>query len=142
MEAKKLDHQNVIEISVNIKHQLWEEIEKVLLSVLKSLLETFFNDALQEQIGAEPYQRTSKRKDYRNGSYSRSLTTKFGHIPDLRIPRMRGGSLSQEIVERYELIRNSVQTKPAGFGPHLIAKKLSAVSRNGRRNGILWQKVR
>jgi putative transposase len=108
MEAKKLDHQNVIEISVNVKQQLWEQLEKSLLSALKGLLETLFDSLLNEQVGAEPYQRTSKRKDYRNGSYNRSLTTKFGHIPDLRIPRLRNSSLSLEAIDRYEKIQENV----------------------------------
>jgi len=108
MEALKLQHQNVVEISVNVKRQIWEALEEKLLSFLKVTLESLLNDALKEQIGAERYQRTEKRKDYRNGSYSRSLTTKFGHLPDLNVPRMRHSSLAQEAIGRYERIQEDV----------------------------------
>ena len=77
MEAIKLHDQNVLEISINVKRQVWDNIEKEILSYIKQYLETLFKEVLKEQIGADRYERTSDRKDYRNGSYHRSLTTKF-----------------------------------------------------------------
>jgi len=108
MEAIKLHNQNVLEISVNVKRQVWDNIEKEVLSFIKQYLETLFNQALKDQVGADKYQRAEDRKDYRNGSYNRSLTTKFGHIEDLQVPRLRHGSLLQDALDRYERIHDDV----------------------------------
>jgi len=108
MEAKKLADQNVLEISVNVKRKIWHLIEAEVLSFIKSYLETLFDQAVKERIGADRYERTKNRKDYRNGRYTRSLTTKFGHIEALDVPRLRQGSLAQEALERYERIHEDV----------------------------------
>jgi transposase-like protein len=56
---------------------------------------------LEAFIGAAPYQRTSQRRAYRNGSYQGSLTTSVGQIEDLEVPRTRGGFQTQ-LFERYQ----------------------------------------
>ncbi|MBM4401238.1 MAG: IS256 family transposase [Crenarchaeota archaeon] len=109
MEAKKLATENLLQIQVNVKREIWDFLEKGMLDFLKKCLETLFDQALKEQVGAERYQRTEQRKDYRNGSYTRSLTTKFGHLPNLEVPRLRHGSLSQEALDRYERIHEDVE---------------------------------
>ena len=108
MEAKELHYQNVLEISVNVKRQLWDKLEKEILGFVKDSLETLFQEAIKEQIGADRYERTSDRKDYRNGSYKRSLTTKYGHIESLEVPRLRHSSVNQDAIDRYERIHDDV----------------------------------
>lgn len=108
MEAQKLRDQNVLEISVNVKRQIWNLIEAEVLSFIKTYLQTLFDQAVKERIGADKYERTENRKDYRNGRYTRSLTTKFGHIEALQVPRLRQGSLAQEALGRYERIHEDV----------------------------------
>jgi putative transposase len=108
MEAKRLHDQNVLEIQVNVKRQIWNLIEEEVLSLIKHYLESLFDQAVKEQINADRYQRTPHRKDYRNGSYTRSLTTKFGHIEDLEVPRLRRGSVAQDALDRYERIHEDV----------------------------------
>jgi len=71
-------------------------------------LQTLFDQAVKEQISADRYERTPDRRDYRNGSYTRSLTTKFGHIEDLEVPRLRHGSVAQHALDRYERIHEDV----------------------------------
>lgn len=108
MEAKKLHNQNVLEIRVNVKRQIWNLIEEGILSFIKTYLESLFDKAVKEQISADRYERTPNRKDYRNGSYTRSLTTKFGHIEDLEVPRLRHGAFAQDALDRYERIHEDV----------------------------------
>jgi len=108
MEAKRLHDQNVLEIQVNVKRQIWNLIEAEVLSLIKQFLESLFDQAVKEQINADRYERTPHRKDYRNGRYTRSLTTKFGHIEELEVPRLRRGSVAQEALDRYERIHEDV----------------------------------
>jgi transposase-like protein len=54
-----------------------------------------------EHLQADPYERTEERQGYRNGFYSRKLTTRVGTIT-LRVPRTREGRFSTELFERYQ----------------------------------------
>lgn len=60
------------------------------------LMESLLNQVLQaessEQLGAENYERTEERTDYRNGTRTRSLITRIGKI-ELQIPRHRNKPL-------------------------------------------------
>ena len=56
------------------------------------LMEALLNQVLQaestEQLGANNYERSQERSDYRNGTRTRSLTTCIGKI-ELQVPRHR-----------------------------------------------------
>ncbi|WP_179090251.1 IS256 family transposase [Paenibacillus sp. FSL H8-0548] len=70
-----------------------------------ALLETILNQVLKaqatEQLAASEYERTPERQGQRNGSYSRSLTTRVGSIT-LQIPRFRDDTFSTELFKRYQ----------------------------------------
>lgn len=70
-----------------------------------ALLETILNQVLKaqatEQLAADPYERTPDRQGQRNGSYTRSITTRVGSI-ELQVPRFRDGKFSTELFERYQ----------------------------------------
>lgn len=55
-------------------------------------MEALLNQVLQaestEQLGANNYERSQERSDYRNGTRTRSLTTRIGKI-ELQVPRHR-----------------------------------------------------
>ncbi len=59
-------------------------------SGVAKLLESILNQVLQaqvtEQLQVENYERTEDRKDYRNGTYTRTLTTRVGSLT-LHVPR-------------------------------------------------------
>ena len=78
-------------------------------------MESVLNQVLQaqvtEQIGAKPYERTDERKGYRNGSYSRSLTTRVGTI-NLRIPCIREGQFSTELFALNQEVTGSIPVWP------------------------------
>jgi len=73
-------------------------------SGVAALLESVLNQILQaqatEQLEAEPYECTDKRKGYRNGTYPHPLTTRVGTIT-LRVPRFRNGQFFTEMFARY-----------------------------------------
>jgi transposase-like protein len=92
-----------ITIDSEILHYLFvkgtkdEKLAKLLESVLNQILAA----QATEQIKAEPYERTEKRQDYRNGYYSRSLITRVGTLT-LRVPRLRNGKFSTDLFNRYQ----------------------------------------
>ena len=72
---------------------------------LQGLVETVLNQVLEaqvtEQIGARPYERSEGRKAYRNGSRTRTLTTRVGPLV-LHVPQVRDGSFSTTLFARYQ----------------------------------------
>ena len=63
--------------------------------VLQALIEA----EAAEAIGAEPFERTDSRTNWRNGSRDRLLSTKAGDV-ELKIPKLRRGSFFPSILER------------------------------------------
>jgi putative transposase len=52
--------------------------------------------------------RQDERKDYRNGSYERTLATRYGEVEDLRVPRTRNGSYASKLFDQYARRASSV----------------------------------
>ena len=69
------------------------------------LMEALLNQVLQaesaEQLGAENYERSEERSDYRNGTRTRSLTTRIGKI-ELKVPRHRNVPFKTTLFENYQ----------------------------------------
>jgi len=72
---------------------------------MAALLEPILNQLLQaemtEHLSAEPGERTSSRRGWRNGSYERQLTTRVGTFT-LEVPRDREGTFQTALFERYQ----------------------------------------
>ena len=72
---------------------------------MRELLEAAVNQVLEaemsEHIGAQRYERTDERRQYRNGYRLRRLTTRVGSLT-LRVPQTREGSFSSELFQRYQ----------------------------------------
>ncbi len=73
-------------------------------SAYRELLRGALNAVLQaesaEQLGAERYERTDERSDMRNGTRSRSLTTRIGTI-ELTVPRHRNAPFKTLVFENF-----------------------------------------
>lgn len=69
------------------------------------LVESVLNQVLEAQVGehlqAAPYERTEARRGHRNGYRDREMKTRVGTL-ELRIPRVRSGSFSTELFDRYQ----------------------------------------
>lgn len=84
-----------------------EKIQDLLQSDqgMAALLEPILNQLLQaemtEHLRAEPGERTSERRGWRNGSYERRLTTRVGTLV-LEVPRDREGTFQTSLFERYQ----------------------------------------
>jgi putative transposase len=91
---------------VKSEEEWWGDINKRILGMVRTILESSLESELLEQLQASPYQRTEVRKGYRNGYYERDLYSQYGVIKALRIPRARDGFVTQ-IVPHYQ--RNLVR---------------------------------
>lgn len=79
-------------------HELVQE--RLRLNIRHTFI-TILEEEVNEFIQAALYQRTTERKDYRNGYYERDLVTTAGKIEDLPVPRTRHG-FRTELFERYQ----------------------------------------
>lgn len=75
-----------------LREKLREAVRFTLIQVLEA--------EVAVHIGAASYERTTKRRDYRNGSYERNLVTGVGEIKALPVPRTRHGFRTQ-VFEHY-----------------------------------------
>jgi putative transposase len=70
-----------------LREKMRQAVRLTLITILEEEVESF--------VGAGRYERTSRRRDQRNGSYSRDLVTGVGRIANLRVPRTRKGFQTQ-----------------------------------------------
>ena len=69
---------------------------------LRTLLERGMEAEIDRKLGAPRYVRTARRSDWRNGYRQRDLTTAFGLLRGLRVPRSRKGDYETEVFARYQ----------------------------------------
>lgn len=78
---------------------------------MRSLITWFLNLVMQleahQQAGANPYERTSTRNCHRNGSRSRSLTTRYGDVT-LTKPQFREKPFETQIFGRYARVEKAL----------------------------------
>jgi len=99
---------------VKDEEEWWEDISEHTLRMVKAILESSLEEELLEFLRASRYQRTEVRKGWRNGSYEKSLYTRFGVIKDLRVPRARE-SYPSRIIPRYQRRQNEVDEMIRGM---------------------------
>lgn len=77
-----------------------EGTQGALREIMEQLLNQLLAARAEEKCGAKPYEQTEGRIDYRNGSRSRSFTTRLGKIV-LTVPRLRGQSVADGLFGNY-----------------------------------------
>src|SRR6266700_4533941 len=70
-------------------------------SAIRIVLEDVMREELDVLIGVGWGESSPKRKGYRNGYYSRDLSTTTGRIEALQVPRDREGRFHTQVFERY-----------------------------------------
>ncbi len=102
--VKALTDLSVVDLWKEVKDEasLWGDVSRETLRAVKGLLENRMHDELASYLNAEHYLRSPTRRGYRNGAYVRRLTTTWGTIPDLEIPRARDGGFSPSVLGRYQ----------------------------------------
>lgn len=75
--------------------------DKGVAGLLETVLDQVLHAQATEQLQAQPFERTVKRRGYRNGIRPRPLTTRVGTLT-LHVPRLRNGEFSTELFSRYQ----------------------------------------
>lgn len=97
---------------------------------LKFLFERILNAIMKaesdEQLGAQAYERTENRQDYRNGTRERTLITRIGSL-ELEVPRHRKEPFHTMVLENYKrsesaLIAAMVQMVVDGVSTRKVSK--------------------
>ncbi|HHX92349.1 MAG TPA: IS256 family transposase [Clostridiales bacterium] len=78
-----------------------EDYNKALTYLLTVLLNAIMRAESEEQLGAAKHERSPERKDYRNGTRDRPLTTRIGRII-LQVPRHRNVPFETMIFDQYQ----------------------------------------
>lgn len=89
-------------INIEERTAIWSAIEERVIYATKVIIEALLLTERAEWLQTQPYERSGKRKGYRNGSYTRALMTKSGFIPNLSIPRIRESGFQFKILDRYK----------------------------------------
>jgi len=70
-------------------------------ALAEEILNQVLDAQMTEHLQAKPYERTDRRRAYRNGYKPRKLTTRVGTLT-LRVPQARDGSFSTDLFRRYQ----------------------------------------
>ncbi len=89
------------EYKKNFREDYWEMHENAVKEFRRRFIEKSLEEERAELICCATHERTSERKDYRNGYWKRWITLKDGRI-EIRMPRIRGGGYASDIIPRYQ----------------------------------------
>ena len=68
--------------------EVWGLLREVLMRLLVYVLEEFMEEERARFVGCGPYERSGRRRCYRNGYHERVLATLWGEVR-VRVPRVR-----------------------------------------------------
>jgi len=116
--------------------ELLDAIEEGVRKFVRTTLEVYAKDEFLRYIGARPYERTNRRKDYRNGSLHKTILTPFGLIEDVNIPRGRKGGFVPKVIERFKAFKTKiakivVEMFTLGISTRKIKKITKIIAGNG-----------
>ena len=80
----------------------WGDLKEKTQRLIKRLLESTMDEEIIAQLQVARYQRSGKRRGYRNGYRHRSLLTEFGLLDNIQVPRDRHGAYQPGILQRYQ----------------------------------------
>ncbi|MEA5015952.1 MAG: IS256 family transposase [Candidatus Limiplasma sp.] len=85
-----------------------DELKELVRGSVKETLNDLLEKEARELTRAARYERTEARQGYRNGHYTRNLTTTSGEVT-LKMPRLKGVPFETAIIERYRRRESSVE---------------------------------
>ena len=103
--------------------RLWQEVEKRVKNTIKGTIETMIWEEYDIVLGRKKHQRLKNSCGYRSGSYKRSLSTSYGRIDNLRMPKSKGIRVKYNCLQAY-------QRRQAAFDEYIMkAMTLGLTSR-------------
>lgn len=102
--TKLLTELSVVDLWKEVKdpEQVWGDLTVEMKRTVKLLLHNRLHDELTGYLQAQRYERVPGRRGLRNGAYRRCLTTTWGTIPDLEMPRCRLRGFTSAVLPRYQ----------------------------------------
>jgi putative transposase len=104
MVVKELTNLTVTELMKEYKRNFWnywEEHDEAIKEFRRKHIERALETERAQLICCESHERTTKRKDYRNGYWRRWITLKDGLI-EIKMPRIRGRGYDSDVIPRYQ----------------------------------------
>jgi hypothetical protein len=92
----------------NVKSNGFRAMRETVTHFIRSVMETVLFLEQQDQMGCQRYERSQQRVDYANGSYERTVSTTYGVISNLRIPRLRRSRFITKLLETYKRRTNEL----------------------------------
>lgn len=96
---------NVIQID---DQRIQDHLGRIVRGSVEETLNALLDAEADRLVGADRYERTEGRRDYRSGHYERSLHTKAGEVK-LKVPKLRRQAFETAIIERYRRRESSVE---------------------------------
>jgi hypothetical protein len=99
-------------------------------------------NSLKKNLKNSCAQATTSARGYRNGSYARTLATRFGEVADLQVPRTRNNTYATKLFDQYarraESVNEAIGTLFLNGGLHPEAGKAAIHARRtlNRRAGV------
>lgn len=112
MPVKELTQLKVTDLLREYKQSFrdyWEAHDEAVKEFRRRHIEITLEVERTQIISCGLHERTTKRKDYRNGYWKRWITLKDGRI-EIKMPRIRGGGYDSNIIPRYQQRMDAVDT--------------------------------
>lgn len=109
MPTAQLDFEtNIASWWREVKDDFWGDVQHETLKLVRLLLEESMKEELVVYTQAQWHERTGQARPYRNGGYTRALSTALGVLPELRVPRSRDGGFHPTVLPRYQRRQEAV----------------------------------
>jgi putative transposase len=82
--------------------------EEGMKNVITHFLDNVMQEEASQQTGADHYERTGNRRDYRNGFKKRNLITRYGEIT-LNKPQLRNRSFESKVIPKYARAEKAIE---------------------------------
>jgi transposase-like protein len=98
---------------VDLHNQIETCLQKATIPVIKDCVENLIKEELQEHIKESKAKGVATEDLYRSGTFKRGLTTLYGYIKDLFVPKLRKGNMERKwnVLNRYKCLMPSLISK-------------------------------
>ena len=107
--SKDMDSEKSVSNVVKIdEERIKGHLDRIVRGTVEETLNGLLDAEADALCGAQRYERSPDRTDYRAGSYDRRLHTKAGEVT-LKMPKLRKQAFETAIIERYRRRESSIE---------------------------------